>query len=404
MSFTIIENCRFCHSKLIDCIDLGESFSLAGGFMTDVSDFKTEKVYPLSLSFCNNCYLLHCKQQINSDILFKNNYFYYSSMIPMLVNHFNNYAENLAESVENTSKYQIIEIGCNDGVMLKPLIQKGFKVIGVDPSNTVKKCIDDGLTIYNSYFNVELAEYIVQKHGLSDLFLSSNSFAHIDNMHSIMNGIKKVLRPDGFAIIEVHYSKVIIDELQFDFIYHEHMSYYNITSFYKIANLFQMSLEKVEYTKIHGKSIRVYLKNSSQKELTNELNEIIKNESYLCRLETYTVFNQKLKEWKVSILNILKPFRKLKIYGYGSGGRTNIILQFLDLNLEEIIDDAPSKINSYIPVYHKKIKSSQIIIDFPPDLLIILAWPYATDILEKLKTIYKGKCLIPLPNIKLFDC
>lgn len=404
MSFTIIENCRFCGSKLIDCINLGDSFPLAGGFMTDMSEFKNEKVYPLSLSFCKTCCLLQCKQQINCDTLFKNNYFYYSSMIPMLVNHFNSYAESLAASVENTSKFQIIEIGCNDGVMLRPLIQKGFKVIGVDPSNTVKKCINDGLTIYNSYFNIELAEYIVSKHGLCDLFLSSNSFAHIDDMHSIMNGIKKVLRPDGYAIIEVHYSKVIIDELQFDFIYHEHMSYYNITSFYKISSLFQMSLEKVEYTTIHGKSIRVYLKNAPQKELTTELNEIIKSESYLCSLETYELFNQKLQQWKTSILNILKPFRNSKIYGYGSSGRTNIILRFLDLELTEIIDDAPSKINSYIPIYHKKVKSSQIIKDSPPKLLIILAWPYSENILEKLKGIYRGTCLIPLPTIQLFEC
>ena len=321
----------------------------------------------------------------------------------MLVKHFNEYANLLAKSVDNPSNYQIIEIGCNDGVMLRPLLKQGFKVIGVDPSDTVKKCIEDGLTIYNTYFNDELATEIVSKHGLSDFFLSSNSFAHIDDMFSIMNGIKKVLRPNGYAIIEVHYSKVIIDELQFDFIYHEHMSYYNITSFYKIAKLFQMSLEKVEETNIHGKSIRVYLKNAPQTTLSDSLQEIIRNESYLCDLQTYNVFNDKLQEWKSSLLQMLEPYKGSKIYGYGSSGRTNIILRFLDLQLTEIIDDAPSKIDSYIPIYHNKVKSSQILADSPPDLLIILAWPYAKDILQKIRTLYKGKCLIPLPTIQMIE-
>ena len=398
-----INECRFCRSSMTDCIHLGDSFPLAGGFMNHEDEFKNEETYPLSLSFCINCCLLQCKQYIHSDILFKKNYYYFSSMIPMLVNHFNQYAEMLSEMVEEPSNYKVIEMGCNDGVLIRPLRKKGFKVIGVDPSRTVSKCIEDGFTIYNTYFNEELAYTITKEHGKCDFFLSSNSFAHIHDMSSIMNGIKKVLNENGMAIIEVHYSKLIIDELQFDFIYHEHMSYYNVTSFYNIAKLYNMSLERVEFINIHGTSVRIFLRNKPNMILSYTVAEIIHKESYLYDMNTYSVFNTKLYQWKSSMLELLNQYSGKKIFGYGSSGRTNIILRFLDLNLDELIDDAQSKIGSYSPIYHNKITSSQIIVDSPPDLLIILAWPYATDILQNIKKKYKGKCLIPLPTIQLID-
>ena len=403
MNYTINEICRFCDSKLIDVINLGEKYPLAGGFMRNKDEFCDEKVYPLSLGFCNNCVLLQCKEVINPDILFKNGYFYYSSMIPMLKTHFEEYAEKIKSMYENPEEIQVIEIGCNDGVFLRPLKKQGFKVIGVDPSNTVNKCIEDGFNIYNNYFNESLVEEIKLKNGKCDLFLSSNSFAHINNMKSIMKGIKSILKEDGLAIIEVHYSKTIIDELQFDFIYHEHMSYYNITSFFKIAELYDMSLENIEFTKIHGSSIRVYLRNTKTQQISTKIEELINNEKHLTNINTYMEFNKKLLLWKNNLLDILEKYKGKKIYGYGSSGRSNIILTYLGLTLDAIIDDAPSKIGSFTPIYHLNIKSSQEIIDTPPDVIIILAWAYKDDIISKLNKIYNGSYIVPLPNIEIID-
>lgn len=403
MSYIINTICRFCDNSLIDVIKLGDNFPLAGGFMRNESEFNSEKLYPLNLGFCDKCILLQCKEVIASDILFKNGYFYYSSMIPMLKNHFEDYSYKIKSMYSNPEEIKIIEIGCNDGVFLRPLRERGFNVIGVDPSNTVNKCINDGFKIYNTYFDESLAEVIESENGKCDVFLSSNSFAHINNMKSIMNGIKKILKLNGLAIIEVHYSKTIIDELQFDFIYHEHMSYYNITSFLQIANLYDMSLENVELTKIHGSSIRVYLRNTKNLELPNNVKNLIENEKHLCDVNIYNKFNTTLLEWKKDMLYTLSKYNGKKIYGYGSSGRSNIILRYLDINLDAIIDDAPSKIGSYTPVYHLKIKSTQEIIDNPPDVIIILAWAYKDYIISKLNNIYKGIYIVPLPYINVIN-
>lgn len=398
-----IDTCRFCDNKLIEVINLGPNYPLAGGFMKNESDFENEKTYPLSLGFCDRCFVLQCQQVINSDILFCKGYFYYSSMIPMLVKHFDHYAQELATLVKDPAQYLVVEIGSNDGVFLRPLKKYGFRVIGVDPSDTVKQCIEDGFDIYNTYFNEGTAIDIVGQHGQCDIFLSSNSFAHINDMKSILRGMKILIKPDGLAIIEVHYSKSIIDELQFDFIYHEHMSYYTVSSINQIVRMYDMSLENCEFTKIHGSSIRIFLRNTAHLDLPDNVKDIIDNEYHLTQVSTYFDFSAKLYDWKIEMMRLIDEYQNRKIYGYGSSGRSNIICKFLDIKLDEVIDDAPSKIGNYMPIYHQCIRSSSILSDCPPDLLIILAWPYANDIIMKVRNLYQGPCLIPLPSIKLID-
>lgn len=401
-------NCRFCENALIEVFKLGDKYPLAGGFLKNLDrDIDNERVYPLSLSFCKKCYLLQCKEVINSDLLFKNNYFYYSSMIPMLVNHFNNYAKKLSNLYKpNNSNITVIEIGCNDGVFLKPLKKEGFKVIGIDPSNTVKNVSKD-IIVYNDYFCERIAKQILENEGKCDIFLSSNSFAHIDNMMEVMNSIKLILKKNGSIIIEVHYSPTIFQELNFDFIYHEHMSYYNVTSFYKISQYYDLTLEDIEFTNIHGKSVRVYMKNNKSDIISQKIKDVLLEESSFCKLDTYYNFYDKIERWK---FNFLKLYNELKdqsktIYGYGSSGRSNIICTYCNIHFEKIVDDALSKIGNYTPVYHVKIDSSDILYDnnSRPDYVIILAWAYADNIIKKHQKYLNngGKFIVPLPEIKI---
>lgn len=384
--------CRFCDKEMIMAINLSqmnELYPLAGGFMRSPDEFKNEEVYPLSLMLCQSCSLLQCGQIISSDKLFKQGYFYYSSQIPMLVNHFNQYAQHVYDLVKDISNPFIIEIGCNDGVFLKPLKQLGLNVIGVDPSNT----INNEFTVYNDYFTPQLAEQIIQEHGQCDVFLSSNSFAHIDDMKSIMKAMKMVLKPDGRALIEVHYMKTILDDMNFDFIYHEHMSYYSVTSFYNIAKMYDMTLENVIETNIHGKSIRVYLRNKVG-DINEKINGYIKNEKYLSDIQTYREYEKKIYDWKYRFMKTIEQIEK-PLYGYGSSGRANILCQFSGLKLDVIVDDSESKIGSYTPIDHIQIQSSSILKDYKGSV-ILLAWPYAEYIIKKWPDI---KFIVPLPEI-----
>jgi methylation protein EvaC len=399
-----LDRCRFCDTQLKEVFNLGDRFSLAGSFIRDLEkECRYEKTYPLSISMCTGCTLIQCTQVVNADILFKQGYFYYSSMIPMLVSHFQSFADKLAGVYKPLgNNVTVLEMGCNDGVLLRPMVKHGFNVIGVDPSCTVNALIEEGYDIYNTYLDDDVCNKILEKHGLVDLFLSSNSFAHIDDMKNIMKCMKSILTVGGCAIIEVHYLKAIIDDLNFDFIYHEHMSYYSISSLHFISKLFGMTIVDVEFTKIHGSSIRVYLKNSVE-ETPDKINILLEGETYLKDVNTFMNYSSTLHSWR----NEFRTFYDSliadgkKIYGYGSSGRANTFCSYCDLRLDYIIDDAPSKIGNYTPIYHSNIVSSDILRDSPPDYVLILAWSYTDDIIKKNKNYHDngGKFIIPLPML-----
>lgn len=403
--YTTLTNCRFCDQTVTDIIHMGNEFPLAGGFLRSLEEVKDEKVYPLSLVYCPDCCLLQCKQIVNPDVLFKKGYFYYSSMIPTLVNHFSSYAKELASLFTNDERKNVlcVEIGCNDGVFLRPLQREGFRVVGVDPSDTPKQLIVDGFSIYNDYFNEDTAEQILKDHGMCDIFLSSNSFAHINDMKTVMKSIKRILKPNGLAIIEVHDTKSVIEQLNFDFIYHEHMSYYTLTSFDCIAKRYGFRIEKVERTTIHGQSIRVHLRYSSGPN-SKEVEDELEKEKEFRQLSTYLNFSKSIEIWREDFNNLFRILntQDAKIYGYGSSGRANIICTYADIDLKVIIDDAKSKIGSYTPIKHVQIQSPSIIETNPPDYILILAWPYAKDIICKVRAQnYKGRFIVPLPKIMI---
>jgi len=403
-TYQLKTHCRFCNTLVRDILHLGDFFGLAGGFLN--SHDAVENTYPLTLSLCEHCKYIQCKQLVSNDELFKKNYYYYSSMIPSLVKHF----ENLAQWIYNKFPLntRILEIGCNDGVLLQPLHQLFYKhLIGVDPSRTVKNIPNhDDLTIYNEYFNEEITKQIVETHGLQDLFISCNSFAHIDDMQTIINCMKKVLKPiTGMALIEVHYSRLIFERKQFDFIYHEHVGYYTVTSLYNICNNNGMTLIHVEQISNHGGSLRCLIEMHPQLEPSQNIRDWLSVESPMFHETFFEKYEVDLYQWK-------KTFNKLindlildgkKVFGYGASGRANTIMNFCEIKLECIIDDAQSKIGCYTPMYNVPIRDSSILYsNNPPDYVIILAWPYAQSIMERHKMV-RTKFIIPLPEIKILN-
>lgn len=393
-------NCRFCKASLKPWFQFEGMYPLAGGFLREGNLDKDCKI-PLTISLCSECELLQCKEVIDSDILFKKGYFYYSSMIPFLREHFNNFAEFLHKEYSSTECQKLVlEIGCNDGVLLRKLEGSSFKTIGVDPSHTVQGLIDDGFTIYNDYFTEELANKIVEKHGQVDIFLSSNSFAHINNMKSILDGLQKILKPNGIAIVEVHNSLNILKNMNFEFIYHEHMTYYTKSSFCKIFERIGMSVEKIEDIDVHGGSMRVFIRN--RKPVVSSLTFYVEDskEFHTC-LET---FPKNLYLWKKQFLELYYSLKQQgkRIMGYGASGRANMFLRFLDIELDGIVDDAASKIGAYMPFTHIQIKDSDTIYTENPDSILLISWAYKDTILEKHKN-FKGTFIIPLPSIEILS-
>lgn len=411
------DRCRFCYGNhLHKIIDFG-LVPLAGGFFpknANKHSFESESYYPLVIFFCSDCYLLQSTNIISPKQLFKK-YFYYSSSMTTLVKHFEEYALELKQIYKNTKHIKVLEIGCNDGIFLKPLIKEGFKVFGIDPAeNIVRPLKKAGFKIFNLFFGEKTAKIIKNKVGEIDVITSTSSLAHTDDMHDILNGVKILLKPDGIFIMEEHYLGSLISGIQYDMMYHEHPSYYSLLSLKNFLAKFGMEIYKVKYSPLRAGLMRYYIKYNDNKKFKTDTTvaALLKKEKLqgLDKLSTFKRFYKHVYESKKHLLDVLSNLRKKgkTVIGYGASGRATIVTSYCRLTskyLDYIVDDAPQKHGAYTPYNHLKVYTSEILKDKTkhPDYALLFAWPFWKEIKEKQKEYLKngGKFIIPLPKVKI---
>ena len=406
--YKFFDSCRFCGSLNIKIVvDLG-LLPLAGGFIKPKENKRvTEKFYPLKLVFCEDCFLLQVNSSISPDTLFKN-YFYFSSSMKTLVQHFENIASDLPKILPNPNDKFVVEIGANDGAFIKALQKIGYKALGIDPAaNVVKSAIKNGIPILNDYFTQKLAGKIVKKYGRADSIYSFHSMAHIENMHDVIHGIKTLLKKDGFLAIEVHYLGDLIREIQYDMIYHEHQFYYSLLSLKNFFQQYEMEIFDVKHFNVRGGSIMYFVQNKGGgKRVTKSVKDLLKQEKMrkLDKADSYIRFSKKIslrKKQLILLLNKLKKDNK-KVVGYGASGRGTIIANYSDLTnyLDYIVDDAKAKQGSLLPGTHHEIFPSNKMIQDNVDFAVLFAWPFLKEVKARNKN-FRGKFIIPLPNVKI---
>ncbi len=389
-SFKHRTTCRFCQSTdLVNFLDLG-NMPHAGDFLKK-EQVGREKYYPLKVWFCKKCALVQILDIIPPSTLFKD-YRYLSSV--SLKEHFANYAKEMKSKYLSKNAF-IVEIGSNDGVLLLPLKQMGFSVLGVDPSKNVGGVArSKGVDTLTDFFGIKSASRIKVKHGQADAIFANNVLAHIDDMQDVFEGIKLLLRKDGILVFEVHHLLNLIQTNQYDFIYTEHLNYYSVHSLISFLKRYDMEIFKIKKTKIHSGSIRVYVKfasNSSYK-VDKSIKEIICEEDLnkLDKLSTFQVFSKNVTKHKSKFVEFISKLRlgNKKIVGYGASGRANTLLNYcgIDTNtLSYIVDESPERYGRFTPGTHIPIVPPEYFRKDNPDYAIILAWNYTKDIISKEK-------------------
>ena len=397
--------CANCDGNNFETIlDLG-IVPLAGYFPTK-EQLKNESKYSLSLLVCNDCKLVQTDSVINPKLLFED-YRYLSSV--GLSNHFENVA-NLLNERYNVRGKKILEIGCNDGVLLEPLQKLGAIVEGVDPAvNVVKLAIDKGLKVYNTYFNDK--EFCTQEFGNKyDLVISNNTFAHIINVQSIIRGINHVLKPDGDFIFEVHYLKTLIEGKQWDNIYHEHIFYYSITALRNMFLRHGMTVVDFDEIPIHSGSIRVTVRNrpvtESDKVKLRIDWESKREYSFIADIKHLTNYGDTVKKHIIDFKATIKQLSdKYIIGGYGASGRANMFCNLTDLDVNTIkfiVDESPERCGRYIANTEIPIVDVETLKNSNVELLIIFAWNYSKMIIEKTQ-FRKFKYLVAFPKVQIAD-
>ncbi len=406
--------CRFCSSKLLaPVIDLG-NVPLAGGFIKSQKVLTEEKFFPLKISFCQNCFLLQSINVINADTLFKD-YFYHSSAIKTLTDHFQQTVKELLTNNANKETF-VVEIGCNDGTFINAVLKKNAHALGVDPAaNIVKPLIKKGMPIINDYFTEAVAKKIKEEYGQADFIFSSNTLAHIEDMHDVLKGIKIVLKSNGSLVFEVHYLGNVLKELQYDMIYHEHQYYYSLMTLKNLFAQYEMEIYDVRFIPIHAGSIRVYVQNKRGGEHTISKNVQLclkeEKQKKFHKLETYLSYAKKIEKTKKDLLKLLYSLKNenKKIAGYGASGRGTIIMNYCGLSnelLEYVIDDAPAKQGSYTPGTHLQIVPSDILESKEkPDFVVLFAWSFFEEIKKRNQKYLEkgGKFIVPLPQVHIIS-
>ena len=414
-AFKDSKQCRFCDSHRVKLIiDFGD-VALAGSFLKP-EEFPDEKKYPLQIYFCEDCYLLQIINRIAPEILFKD-YFYFSSAIGTLRKHFREFAQNVTERFLVSDQATVVEIGCNDGVLLNPFTEIGIKnIIGIDPStNVVQSIKDPHITVFNDFFTEKTAEKIFAEYGPTDMIIANNVFAHIDDMHDVTRGIVKLLSPNGVFIFEVHYLANLIEQIQYDMIYHEHLYYYSLIALDNLLDRFDLEIFDIKPIPIHAGSMRYYVRKKGGLKKEQISNRVIeKRQEELSKkydhAETFMNYAQQVEKTKQTLMLLLKRLKTdgKVIYGYGASGRANTIIQYCGITnniLDCMIDDAPVKHSYYTPGSHFIIRSRQYINSRPPDYILVFAWSFIKEItinnIDYLQS--GGKMIIPLPTVKIIS-
>ncbi len=403
--------CRFCQSSnLVKFLDFGD-VPLAGGFLRP-EQVGGEKFYPLALYFCADCTLVQVTDAVPVETLFAN-YFYFSSAIGSLIQHFTGLAREVAERFAPPGRSMTVEIGCNDGVLIKPLRALGVKALGVDPAANVVRA--SGLppsVIINDCFTEKVALQIRREHGPADAILSSFSFAHIDDMRDVMKGVRGLLKDNGVFIFEVYYLGIMLDEMQYDMMYHEHMSYYSLTALSNFLDRFGMEIFDVRRSPLRAGTMRFYcrVRGGRHEPVSAAVGELFAYERRR-RLEcadTYVGFGAKVAASKRQLLDLLDRLKAehRSIVGYGASGRATTIMTYCGIDgryLDYVVDDAPAKHGFCTPGTHVPIKPWSATQAAPPDYALLFAWSFIDEVRKRRMDYLQagGRFIIPLPAVRV---
>ncbi|MBR0688854.1 class I SAM-dependent methyltransferase [Bradyrhizobium manausense] len=407
--------CAFCDSRRLGLVmDFGR-VGLAGGFLKP-EQFATEPTFPMRLHFCKDCYAVQVTDKVPADVMFKD-YFYFSSSIGTLRDHFRDYAGEVTRRFLDPAKATVLEFGCNDGVLLRPLADQGIRtVIGVDPASNVVATINDSrIKVVNDYFTESVARSVVAEHGGVDLIMANNVYAHIPDIQGTTRAVAAALGPDGVFAFEVHYLGKVIDELQYDMVYHEHLYYYSLLSVMNHLARYDMMVFDIKPIPIHAGSIRFYTckkgsKHSASVSPAVKALEAEERARGFDRFETFQAFSATVAAHRDELIGLLNRLRAegKRIAGYGASGRANTMIQWCGIShdhLDYMIDDAPAKAGFYTPKSHFQIHPSSILgSDNPPDYLLVFAWSFFDEIRKRNAAYLEkgGRMILPLPEVSIF--
>jgi SAM-dependent methyltransferase len=405
--------CRLCGSSELEMVLPIQPSPIADAFITkDLLD-EVQDLYPLDCYLCLDCGHFQNIDVVDPDVLFRD-YTYRTSVSAGLVEHFGAYSESVIEKLQIAEGSLVIEIGSNDGSLLRAFKARGMRVLGVDPAREIaNEATKSGILTLPEFFSYHVAAEIRTRYGLADLFCANNVFAHIDNLSEVARGISEVLAPGGVFIFEVSYLMDMVDNMVFDTIYHEHVSYHLLQPLEGFFNRHNLTIFDVNRVETKGGSIRVFVQKlaAGRYQRSCSLNSLLAEEKRRGFLDVgiYKKWFERIEMRKRDVLTYLDAatLRGKIIAGYGASSTTTTLTYHfgLDSRLSFIVDDNLLKQGTFSPRAHIPVFASTALYDRKPDIVVVLSWIYADRIISRHTRFIEegGIFLIPFPELKIIS-
>ena len=405
-----IKNCQICNSKKLHLIlDLGHQ-PLCDSLLTNETLNDPENTYPLRMLWCEECSLAQIDYCVDGNLVYHPNYPYKSGVTKELVEYQSGISKSLISKYDLNHSDLVIDLGSNDGTLLSGFKKNQINILGVEPTNISRIANQNGIETIQEFFDLRLSNDLKTKYGEVSLIIATNMFAHMATIGEVISGIENLLKEDGVFVFENHYLLNVIEDGQFDTIYHEHLRTYSLKSIIKLFSYYNFTVTDVERGSRYGGNIRVHVTKGKNKKISENVTDLLKLEetSGLNKLETYTKFANRVAKAKKDFINfILKAKQEGKtIVANSCPGRCVTLLNYYGIGPDLIpyITEQPTslKLDMFLPGKHIPIINNEILERDQPDYIILLAWHYAETIMEQLKMRgLKSTFVIPLPDLKI---
>lgn len=399
-------HCRACkRSGLRTFLDLGQT-AIADRLVKKEQLDDDEPFYPLNVAFCPHCGLVQILETVPPEILFSEDYPYFSSFSDQLLLHSR---ENVLELIRERgldSNSFVVEIASNDGYLLKNYLELQIPVLGIDPANGPAASAEAiGVSTLNTFFTLSLAKQLVAEGKKADIIHANNVLAHVADTNGFVEGIFWLLKDTGVAVIEVPYCKDLIDHLEFDTIYHQHLCYFTVTALDNLFRTHNLYLNRVKRLNIHGGSLRLYVEKYENVE--NSVNDLLAMEKTegLDTLHYYTHFSSEVETLKQSLVDLLISLKAQghSIAAYGAAAKGCTLINYAGIGtdfIDFVVDKNFHKQGLYMPGKHIPILAPEELLYRKPDYVLILPWNFSGEILQQQQE-YRdqgGKFIIPVPH------
>lgn len=388
--------CRFCEAPLKHTFcNLGKN-PLSNSYLKKEELKNEERCYPLHTFVCEHCFLVQLEEFETPEQIFSE-YAYFSSYSESWLKHAENYVNAMVDKFDFNDQNQVIEIASNDGYLLQYFHKKKIPVLGIEPAaNVAKVAQQKGINTLVDFFGVKLAEKLKRDNVQADLLLGNNVLAHVPNLNDFVAGMKIILKPDGIITMEFPHLLRLIEDNQFDTIYHEHFSYFSFLTAEKVFAKHGLTLFDVEELPTHGGSLRIYATHQENPHIliSQNVHNLREKEIKfgLNNLQTYLTFEKKVIKTRENLVNFITKAKRegKKIVGYGAPAKGNTLLNYCGIGkefLDYTVDRSPHKQNHFLPGTHIPIFSPETIHKTKPDYILILPWNLKDEIMKQMNSI-----------------